>query len=156
MNMATPRRRTATLLLVCVLAIGIGVSACGDGGDDSSSDAGGFGGQTPSTEPIGSTIPDSEFLDESEAADVEMDVADNTFEKDQLKVSAGTTVTFTNIGRNDHNIVSADGAFKTVEQVDFVSGDIVTLTFDKPGDYVYYCSIHGTPTAGQNGVIRVV
>jgi plastocyanin len=27
---------------------------------------------------------------------------------------------------------------------------------DEPGDYAYYCSLHGTPTAGMIGGLRVV
>jgi plastocyanin len=29
------------------------------------------------------------------------------------------------------------------------------VQFDDAGDYPYYCSLHGTPTAGMDGRIRV-
>lgn len=102
-----------------------------------------------------STIPDSEFTDETGKTEVEMSVIDNTFTVDQLMISSGTTVTFTNDGRNDHNIISVDDSFESIDQEDFAQGDVVTITFDTPGEFAYYCSLHGTPTNGQNGVIRV-
>lgn len=112
--------------------------------------------EEPTTTLYDPELSDSEFVDSSGMTEVSMDVKDNTFVDDLLIVSEGTTITFTNVGRNDHNIVSADGKFTQIEQDDFKQGDVVQLTFDSVGDYLYYCSIHGTPTAGQNGVVRVI
>ena len=33
---------------------------------------------------------------------------------------------------------------------------VATLTLDEPGDYAYYCTLHGTTTKGMVGAIRVV
>ena len=30
------------------------------------------------------------------------------------------------------------------------------MVFDEPGEYPYYCTLHGTETAGMVGTIRVV
>ncbi len=34
--------------------------------------------------------------------------------------------------------------------------DPVRSAFDEPGEYAYYCTLHGTETAGMVGTIRVV
>ncbi len=86
-----------------------------------------------------------------------VDAKDNTFSPQYVTVTAGTKVTFDNRGRNPHNVIAVEkGAFKTVEVPDFQPGDTADRTFDKPGDYAYYCSLHGTTTAGMIGGIRVV
>lgn len=48
-------------------------------------------------------------------------------------------------------LVAADGSWSTetvfgsLEQYD---GDEATLTFDEPGEYVFYCTFHGNPRGG--------
>ena len=66
-------------------------------------------------------------------------------------------MTFDNRGRNPHNVIPAEeGAFETVEAADFEPEATAEIVFDEPGDYAYYCSLHGTATAGMIGGIRVV
>lgn len=99
------------------------------------------------------TIADSKFTPITEKPAIE--VVDNEFQPVYAKVKVGTTITFTNTGRNDHNVApSVEGAFE--RSADLTTGQTFTLTPDKVGDLPYYCTIHGSPTAGQNGVIRVV
>ena len=45
---------------------------------------------------------------------------------------------------------------KVIDQEDFDPGDEGAVTFDEVGDFPYYCSLHGTPTKGMIGGIRVV
>ena len=56
-----------------------------------------------------------------------------------LTVTAGTTVTWTNRDDIPHTVVSNDGVFKSkVRDTD----ETFSYTFDKPGTYPYFCSIH--------------
>ena len=72
-------------------------------------------------------------------------------------ISAGTEVTFDNGGRNPHNVVAVEpGAFEEIATEDFQPGDSYATTFDEPGIYAYYCTIHGAPGAGQIGSVTVV
>lgn len=128
--------------------------------DQSDSDQGGSGGSTGSTvvpETDLPTIPDEDFEQHTDQAVVEISVVDNSFEPRWVVVSAGTEVRWTNNGRNDHNIIAEpEGAFAGVDHGQFSAGSTHAVTFEKPGEFPYFCSLHGTPRNGQNGVIRVV
>jgi hypothetical protein len=54
-----------------------------------------------------------------------------------------------------HNVTFNDGSF---EQPNPASGMAWTVSrpFDTPGDYRYYCTIHGSPTSGMSGFVHVV
>jgi plastocyanin len=132
--------RVLKLLLVSCLVLG----ACGgDDDDDSESDAASLEGQ--------------EFVDETTSTALTIEAIDNSFRPQYVEIAAGTTVTFENNGRNVHNVIpSEEGAFAVVEAEDFEPEDTAEIVFDEPGDYAYYCSLHGTATAGMIGGIRVV
>ncbi len=81
---------------------------------------------------------------------------DNTFREETIEVEAGTEVLWENRGRNDHNVVPVDEtADWGVEVEDFTPGDEYSLVFDTPGEYPYYCSIHGTAEVGMIGTVVV-
>ena len=93
-------------------------------------------------------------LVEGESAEVLS--VDNAFDPKELTVAAGTEVTFVNVGRNEHNVIPEDeDAEWRIDTEDFQPGDEATYRFTEPGTYRYYCSIHGTLDAGQNGTIVV-
>src|SRR5271163_4286689 len=54
-------------------------------------------------------------------------------------VPVGTTITWTNHDDIPHTVVSTDGVFKS-KVLD--TDEKFTFTFDKPGTYAYFCSIH--------------
>ena len=88
--------------------------------------------------------------------EVVIQVRDNSFVGQHVTVSAGTTVTFDNRGRNPHNAVPVeDGAFAEVATESLPPGQAATVVFDEPGEYAYYCTLHGTETAGMVGTIRL-
>ena len=64
-----------------------------------------------------------------------------TFTPDMLKVSVGTSVTFTNRDDLPHSVVSAERPplFKS-KTLD--TDDAFTWLFDKPGTYLYFCGLH--------------
>jgi plastocyanin len=78
---------------------------------------------------------------------------DNTFRPDRIEVAPGTEVVWVNRGRNEHDILS-DAGFG-VAAADFQPGDEYRHVFTEPGEYPYYCTIHGTATIGMKGTIVV-
>jgi len=127
------RRPLATLASVAAL---VALASCG-GGDE---------------EPTGDTADAASLVD----AEVEILAIDNAFDPEAATIEAGTTVTFTNVGRNDHNVIpEEDEAEWTVSTEDFGPGDSASHRFTEPGEYRYYCSIHGTIDVGMPGTITV-
>jgi plastocyanin len=61
------------------------------------------------------------------------------FEPSTLKVSAGTTVTWTNRDDDAHTVMDAAGSFRS-NALD--SGQTFSFTFVKPGVYRIACSMH--------------
>lgn len=56
-----------------------------------------------------------------------------------ITVAAGTTVVWVNQDVEPHTVVSTDKKFQS-EALD--TGDRFSFTFDKPGSYGYFCSLH--------------
>jgi plastocyanin len=76
------------------------------------------------------------------------------FQPKVIEVHAGATVTWTNDDNIDHTVTSGtpdapDGAFASAP---FGKGKSFTATFDKPGEYVYFCSKHKS----MHGTIKVL
>lgn len=87
---------------------------------------------------------------------VEIKAIDNSWQPEAAQVAAGTEVTFVNDGQNDHNLVPEDeDAAWAIDADDFHPGDEASYTFEDPGVYRFYCSIHGTIDAGMPGVLVV-
>lgn len=81
--------------------------------------------------------------------EVTVEMFDNFFEPEDLTVATGTTVTFENLGRVQHNVLDVDGGW----EVDLVDPEKSTsLTFDEPGTYTYYCSLHA-PADASGGMV---
>lgn len=130
--MRAPTRRLTAGLALTLLVGGLGLTACGsDGG----------GSDTTLVEGVTENV----------------DALDNSFAPEELTVAAGTEIVFTNRGRNDHNVIPADPDQDwSIEVDDFKPGTEATpVRLTEPGTYGFYCSIHGTPTAGMIGTITV-
>jgi plastocyanin len=63
-----------------------------------------------------------------------------TFAPKELKVQAGTKVTWTNHDDIPHGLASADGSFTKSNALD--TDDAYSFTFNTPGTYAYFCYIH--------------
>lgn len=139
------RRRTVLSSLTVLLALA-GAAACGDDDGDAGDLSGSGDGGT-------AEVPDDVVVLDGD--DVAVAAIDNTFRPENVQVAPGTTVTWSNDGRNDHDVLPAEGDAWGVEVDGFQPGDEYSYTFDEPGVYDYYCSIHGTKTAGMIGTVVV-
>jgi plastocyanin len=138
-------RRFAVVLAGFVLAAG-GLAACGgDDGDEGDLSAGEEAG--------GQDVPEDVVAVDTDPAPVA--ALDNTFRPENIEVPAGTEVVWTNRGRNEHNVLPVEGDDWGVEVDAFQPGDTYSRTFDEPGVYRYYCSLHGTEDAGMIGALVV-
>jgi len=88
---------------------------------------------------------------------VQVDALDNVFgdEPYVAEVPVGGTVEWINQGRNDHNIISTDGAPFGVGESEFTPGDTYSTTFEEEGAFTYYCSLHGNAGGGMRGTVVV-
>jgi plastocyanin len=140
------RRLAPVVVLLATLALG----ACG--GDDAADEPAPASEAPAAAE--GSAAPPATFAPNGEVMDVA--AIDNTFRPQEVEISAGTEVVFSNGGRNDHNIVPSDGSTDWgVEASEFTPGDTYSYVFTAPGTYAYFCSLHGTAAAGMIGTITV-
>jgi len=155
------RRRVAVAALAVLLAAG-GAAACGgdddgDGGNGGDADGGG-GLSSDGGGSDGEGDGDAEAPDDLvvlDGTDVAVQSLDNTFRAQNIQVQTGATVTWTNDGRNEHDVLPIEGDAWGVEVEGFQPGDAYAYTFEEPGVYDYYCSIHGTTTAGMIGTVVV-
>ena len=104
------------------------------------------------------------------AQDATVDVVDVDFEPAELTVEVGQTVDFDFVGNITHNVVSdgcGDGLSTPEGCYTNAAGEVLrsenmdegtfSFTFDEPGTYEYFCSIHSSPDGtNQNGTITVV
>jgi plastocyanin len=144
--------RSKLTLLTLTAWLTVTLAACGDdsaGGDEAS--------------PARVDLSSATFEDMTGQPVVTIEAVDNRFTPRYVEISAGTEVTFTNRGRNKHDVVPVDPeAFDEIAVEDFppVADAAVPIrpdtTFDEPGDVPYYCTLHATPTKGMTGAIRVV
>ena len=70
-----------------------------------------------------------------------------------LTVLEGTNVTWVSQDVAPHNVTFADGS---VASDDFGRASTFAFTFDTPGEYVIYCTLHGNPGSGMSSTITVV
>ena len=129
MHRHRPRSRTTLVLSAAVVLLGgLGLTSCG-----------------------------KDEVELVEGVTENVDAVDNSFAPEAINVQAGTEVVFTNRGRNDHNVVPADDDQDWAIAVDDLKPgtEAAPIAFDEPGTYDYFCSIHGTATAGMTGTITV-
>ncbi len=129
-------QKAAFPAVAATLALGLGLAACGGSS--------------------GSGAAADDTLAPVQSGAVNVLAGDNVFEPQTLTVAEGTEITFTNEGRNQHNVIAVEDTPFSVETASFEPGESYTWKASKPGTYRYYCSIHGTATAGMTGTIQVV
>lgn len=85
---------------------------------------------------------------------------DNSFRPQIVEISVGDAVSWENRGLNAHDVlhvegVQPDGSTWGVTVTDFQPDDVFTHRFTEPGEYAYYCSIHGNEKVGMVGTVLV-
>jgi len=145
-----------TRLAAAVTILFLVASACGS---DSGDDAGSGEATTPlvveTTAPGDDTSANGAVEANGEIVDVV--ALDNTFRPEAVEIVAGTQIRWENRGRNDHDVIPADETLPWGVAADgFAPGDEYTLLFDTPGEYPYFCSIHGTKDVGMIGTVVVL
>ncbi|MGN6217341.1 MAG: cupredoxin domain-containing protein [Solirubrobacterales bacterium] len=143
------------LLAAALVALSLGLVACGGSGSDSSSEVetapageetGGSGeGESEETEPA-----ESEPAPSGEAAKSEkVQIADFTYEPDPVVVQVGGKVIWQNEDTAAHTATADDSSFDTGTIED---GKLGSATFKEPGTFTYHCEIHPT----MHGTVEVV
>lgn len=93
-------------------------------------------------------------------ADHPVDVQDNEFVPAEIEVTEGDRVVWTQSGSNPHSVTSDDGeefdSHPNCFPMCMQQGQSFEHTFDDPGEYPYYCRVHGGPGgSGMSGVVTV-
>ena len=78
-------------------------------------------------------------------------VKDFEFGPKEIRVKAGTTITWKNDGAAPHSATAVDKSFDTAI---FQPGESKSAKFDTPGTFQDYCQLHGTPDG--NGMVGTV
>lgn len=120
--------RFRLLLLPVLIALSLGLVACG-GGDDGSDETTSIGGG-----------------DGNSATEVE--IVEFTFDPDPIEVEAGDEVTWTNEDSAPHTATADDGSFDTGT---LDKGKAATVKFEAAGTFPYFCEIHPT----MHGTVEV-
>lgn len=140
------------LFLAALVALSLGLAACGDSGSDSTSEA-----ETapPASEETTETADETEST-ESEAApsgeaskSEKVDIVEFTYQPDPVVVQAGGKVIWQNQDTAPHTATADDDSWDTgtIEK-----GKIGSETFKEPGTFTYFCEIHPT----MKGTVEVV
>lgn len=80
-----------------------------------------------------------EVKDFTSEKEVNLEIKNYKFTPPTIRIKVGTKVTWTNRDVVQHNAIADDGSFKT----ELVGKDeSVSVTFDKPGEFGYYCGPH--------------
>lgn len=133
-----------TKLFALMLAwLALGLVAAGCGGDDE--ETGGGGGASTTEQPA----------DTGGGGGAEVSMENIQFEPEELTVSAGETITFTNNEAVPHDVHKTSGPgedFASGPSGGMQEGDTFELTLDEPGQYEYVCDVHAP---GMSGTITV-
>jgi plastocyanin len=78
----------------------------------------------------------------------------NRFEPANVTIPVGTTVTWTWVG-GFHDVTPGGTPGFTGSGQPVSSPHTFSQRFNAPGTYLYFCTVHGTPTSGMHGTIVV-
>ena len=145
--------RLRAVAIVLALTAALGAAACSS--SDSASSSTSMAGHDAGSGNDGG-LDLSAAVDLTGKTTVEIQVKDNYYEPKVFTVDPGTKVTFKNEGNNAHNVIPVqDGAFPAITTGNLDPGVSASITAPAPGEYRFYCSIHGSPNKGQRGAMIV-
>jgi plastocyanin len=141
------------LFLAALVALSLGLVACGDSGSDSTT--GGAETTPPASEEAmedteSAESTESEPAPSGEASKSEkVDIVEFTYQPDPVVVQVGGKVIWQNQDAAPHTATADDGSFDTgtIEK-----GKIGSETFKEAGTFTYFCEIHPT----MHGTVEVV
>ena len=141
------------LLIAALVALSLGLVACGGGGSDSTSSEAETAppASEESTEATEETeATESEPAPSGEAAKSEkVDIVEFTYQPDPVVVQVGGKVTRQNQDTAPHTATADDGSFDTGT---IENGKLGSATFKEAGTFTYFCEIHPT----MHGTVEVV
>jgi plastocyanin len=128
-----------SLLSAALVALSLGLVACGGSGSDSTSSS-----STESESTESETAPSGKAKKSEKVQIVEF-----SYEPDPVVVQAGGKVIWRNEDTAPHTATADDGSFDTgiVEK-----GKLGSATFKEPGTFTYFCEVHPT----MHGTVEVV
>jgi plastocyanin len=126
-----------------LIALSLGLAACGDGEDDSSTAQDSSPATT--TEPSQSAPAPSGEAQLSE----KVEIVEFVYGPDPVTVQAGGKVIWVNRDTAPHTATADDGSFDTGT---LERGKLGSETFKQAGTYPYFCEIHPT----MHGTVEVV
>jgi plastocyanin len=141
------------LLTAALVALSLGLAACGGSGSDSNSEA--------ETTPPASEESTTEATEETESTESEpapsgeasksekVDIVEFTYQPDPVVVQVGGKVIWQNQDTAPHTATADDGSFDTGTIEKGKSG---SETFKEAGTFTYFCEIHPT----MHGSVEVV
>jgi plastocyanin len=138
------------LFAAALVALSLGLAACGDSGSDSTTDAETTPPASEETTTEETESTESEPAPSGEAAKAEkVDIVEFTYQPDPVVVQAGGKVTWQNQDAAPHTATADDESWDTgtIEK-----GKIGSETFKEPGTFAYFCEIH----PDMRGTVEVV
>lgn len=140
------------LLTAALVALSLGLAACGGSGSDSTSSEAETAppASEETAESPDATETESEAAPSGEAAKSEkVDIVEFTYQPDPVVVQVDGKVIWQNQDTAPHTATADDGSFDTgtIEK-----GKLGSETFKEPGTFTYFCEIHPT----MHGTVEVV
>ena len=137
------RKFVVTLSCIALVLSAVALTGCGGSKKSNNNSA------APVTAPQGAgTTSSSSSSSSSASSGGKASIGDNFFQPKEIKVKAGTKVTWTNDGQVQHTVTAENKSFDS-GPVD--AGSTFSYTFKKAGTFTYKCTIH----AGQTGAVVV-
>lgn len=138
------------LLIAALVALSLGLAACGSSGSDSTSSEAESTTATSEESTTETESTESEPAPSGAAAKSEkVDIVEFTYQPDPVVVQVGGKVTWQNQDTAPHTATADDGSFDTgvIEK-----GKLGSETFKEAGTFTYFCEIHPT----MHGTVEVV
>jgi plastocyanin len=155
--------RLKASLVAILLALSLGLVACGGSSDSSTSSSVATGAETEASEGAEEGAPEGEEAAEAGGAEAEsetapsgqarkaekVEIAEFTYSPDPVIVQVGGKVTWKNDDNPPHTATADDGSFETgiIE-----TGKQKSVTFKEVGTFTYYCKVHPF----MHGTVEVV
>jgi|SRR6187399_27926 len=133
-----------TLFAPALIAMALGLSACGGGDDDDTSTVTEPAGSA-APEPTGKAAPPGAVAPRAE----KVEIVDFAYDPDPVTVQVGGKVTWLNQDSAPHTATAEDGSFDTGT---LEEGKLKSETFKQAGTYAYICEIH----PDMHGTVEVV